>query len=73
MIVTFEEQQQRVTAELQQHPAVIVRDLDHHGEDAAEGFDQFLATFETPPAKPKIPIPSPLKTLSRNHPLMCDT
>ncbi len=43
VIVAVEEQQQRVAAELQQHAAVIVRDLDHRREYAAERFDEFLA------------------------------
>ena len=47
MSVAVEKQQQRVAAELQQHAAVIVRDVDHRGENATQGFDEFFTTGAT--------------------------
>ena len=44
VIVAVEEQQQRVAAELQQHAAVIVRDVDHRRENATQRLDEFFAT-----------------------------
>ena len=42
MVFPLEEQQQRVAAELQQHATVVVSDVDHHREYAAQRFDEFF-------------------------------
>ena len=47
VVVAVEEQQQRVAAEFQQHAAVVVGDVDHDREHAAQCFDEFFATRPT--------------------------